>query len=116
MVAKERKKAISEADVIDRGGDDDGEPRNSRMPQYLKLDQAASELATNLGVNCRERRANMRISQAELSERTGIAASHLSYIEHGRANPTLEVLQSLADGLGCTVLDLLAKPGASKVG
>lgn len=80
------------------------------MPRYLKLDQAASALATNLGVNCRERRAKLRISQAELSERTGIAASHLSYIEHGRANPTLEVLQHLAEGLGCCVLDLLSEP------
>jgi transcriptional regulator with XRE-family HTH domain len=63
------------------------------MPQYLKLDEAASELAKKLGENCRER--------------SGIAASHLSYIEHGKANPTLEVLEHLADGLGCTVLDLL---------
>jgi transcriptional regulator with XRE-family HTH domain len=47
------------------------------------------------------------MSQAELSERSGIAASLLSYIEHGKANPTLEVLEHLADGLGCTVLDLL---------
>jgi len=113
MVAKDEKKDISVVNAIDRGGNDDGEPRNRRMPQYLKLDEAASELAVNLGVNCRERRAKMRISQAELSERTGIAASHLSYIEHGRANPTLEVLRSLAEGLDCTVLDLLAKPGAS---
>ncbi|QHD70832.1 helix-turn-helix domain-containing protein (plasmid) [Sphingobium yanoikuyae] len=80
------------------------------MPRYLKLDQAASGLAKNLGTNCRERRAKLRISQAELSERTGVAASHLSYIEHGRANPTLEVMKLLADGLGCSVLDLLAEP------
>ncbi|MBB4642762.1 helix-turn-helix domain-containing protein [Rhizorhapis suberifaciens] len=77
------------------------------MPQYLKLDEAASELAKKLGENCRERRAKLKMSQAELSERSGIAASHLSYIEHGKANPTLEVLEHLADGLGCTVLDLL---------
>jgi len=77
------------------------------MPRYLKLDEAASELAGKLGENCRERRAQLKMSQAELSERSGIAASHLSYIEHGKANPTLEVLEHLADGLGCTVLDLL---------
>jgi hypothetical protein len=80
------------------------------MPRYLKLDQAASELARNLGANCRERRSKLRISQAELSERTGIAASHLSYIEHGKANPTLEVLQHLAEGLGCTAIELLSEP------
>jgi transcriptional regulator with XRE-family HTH domain len=77
------------------------------MPQYLKLDEAASDLAKTLGENCRERRSQLKISQAELSERSGIAASHLSYIEHGKANPTLEVLEHLAEGLGCSVLDLL---------
>lgn len=78
------------------------------MPQYLKLDQAASDLAKMLGENCKARRAQQKMSQAELSERSGIAASHLSYIEHGKANPTLEVLEHLAEGLGCTVLDLLS--------
>ena len=77
------------------------------MPQYLKLDEAASKLAKKLGENCRSRRTHLKISQAELSPRSGIAASHLSYIEHGKANPTLEILESLADGLGCSVLDLL---------
>jgi len=78
------------------------------MPRYLKLDEAASELAGKLGENVRARRAQLKMSQAELSERSGIAASHLSYIEHGKANPTLEVLEHLADGLGCSVLDLLS--------
>ncbi|MBV2148295.1 helix-turn-helix domain-containing protein [Sphingobium sp. AS12] len=80
------------------------------MPQYLKLDQAASELATRLGENCRARRAKLKISQAELSERSGIAASHLSYIEHGKANPTLEVIEHLARGLECSVIELLSEP------
>lgn len=83
------------------------------MPQYLKLDEAASDLAKKLGENCRERRNKLKISQAELSERSGIAASHLSYIEHGKANPTLEVLEHLAEGLGCTVLDLLGNGAKS---
>lgn len=78
------------------------------MPQYLKLDEAASELAKKLGENCRERRAQLKMSQAELSQRSGIAASHLSYIEHGKANPTLEILEHLSEGLGCSVLDLLS--------
>ncbi|MEJ7928144.1 helix-turn-helix transcriptional regulator [Sphingobium sp. AN641] len=77
------------------------------MPQYLKLDDAASKLAKRLGENCRARRTQLKMSQAELSERSGIAASHLSYIEHGKANPTLEVMEHLAEGLGCSVLDLL---------
>lgn len=68
---------------------------------------AASELTTLLGRNCRERRANLELSQAQLSERTGIVVSHLSNIENGHANPTLEVLVTIAGALHCRVTDLL---------
>jgi len=68
---------------------------------------AVSEIALLLGRNCRERRADLKMSQAELSQRTGIAASHLSHIENGRGNPTLEVLATIADELHCRVADLL---------
>lgn len=95
------------------GGQDDGDERDKHMPRFLKLDQAAYELARNLGANCRARRAKLGISQAELSERTGVAASHLSYIENGRANPTLEIVQLLANGLGCSALDLLSEPNGA---
>lgn len=77
------------------------------MARYLKLDETASELAKQLGANCRQRRMALKMSQAELSERTGIAASHLSHIEHGRANPTLEIMEQLAEALGATVVELL---------
>lgn len=66
-----------------------------------------SELAVLLGRNCRERRASLKMSQAELSERAGVAASHLSHIENGRGNPTLEVLEKMAAALYCGVVDLL---------
>src|SRR3546814_18854499 len=78
------------------------------MARYLKLDEVASELALTLGSNCKKRRAELGMSQAELAERSGVAASHLSHIEQGKANPTLEVLQHLAEGLQTTVLALLA--------
>src|SRR3546814_21042139 len=81
------------------------------MAGYLKLDEVASELALTLGSNCKKRRAELGMSQAELAERSGVAASHLSHIEQGKAHPTLEVLQQLAEGLQTTVLDLLAGPG-----
>ena len=81
--------------------------RNYQMARYLKLDETASELAKQLGANCKGRRSALSMSQAELAERTGIAASHLSYIEQGKANPTLEILEQLAEGLQTTVIDLL---------
>src|SRR3546814_1876837 len=74
------------------------------MARYLKLDEVASELALTLGSNCKKRRAELGMSQAELAERSGVAASHLSHMEQGNANPTLDVLQQLAEELQTTVL------------
>lgn len=68
---------------------------------------AASQHAMLLGRNCRERRRILHMSQAELGERSGVAASHLSNIEKGRSNPTLEVMEAIAKALNCSVVDLL---------
>jgi DNA-binding XRE family transcriptional regulator len=68
---------------------------------------AASQRAMLLGRNCRERRRILHMSQAELGERSGVAASHLSNIEKGRSNPTLEVMEAIAKALNCSVVDLL---------
>lgn len=83
------------------------EQPSTAAPNRTVIPAAASELAIQLGRNCRERRANLKLSQAELSVQTGLAASHLSHIENGRANPTLEVLAMIADALHCTVADLV---------
>lgn len=40
------------------------------------------------------------ITQKQLSENTGIAQSDISKIENGSGNPTLKILQRLAEGLG----------------
>lgn len=72
------------------------------------IDAAASELAVLLGRNCLQRRTNLQLSQAELSERTAVSASQLSHIENGSANPTLETLERIAKELHCSVSDLLS--------
>lgn len=79
------------------------------MARYLKLGDTASELAMLLGRNCRDRRSKFKMSQAEFSERSGVAASHLSHIENGRGNPTLEVMEKMAETLKCSVVDLLSE-------
>lgn len=77
------------------------------MAKFLRLDGSASPHARQLATNVHERRVALQMSQAELSERTGIAASHLSHIERARANPTLATLDRLAAEFRCTVPDLL---------
>jgi len=45
-------------------------------------------------------RKSCNITQKQLSETTGIAQSDISKIENGSGNPTLKILQRLAEGLG----------------
>lgn len=40
------------------------------------------------------------LTQKQLAERTGIAQSDISRLENGSANPSLNTLSRLADGLG----------------
>jgi transcriptional regulator with XRE-family HTH domain len=40
------------------------------------------------------------MTQKELAERTGIAQSDISKLEHGNANPSIRTLQRLARGMG----------------
>jgi transcriptional regulator with XRE-family HTH domain len=40
---------------------------------------------------------------------TGIAAAHLSNIENGRANPTLELMEIIAQAIDSPLVHLLSK-------
>ncbi len=44
-------------------------------------------------------RDERNISQRQLSERTGITQADISKIENGEANPTLQTLKRIANGL-----------------
>lgn len=48
-------------------------------------------------------RKSNNVTQKQLSEATGIAQSDISKIENGSANPTLKVLQRLAEGLNMSL-------------
>lgn len=45
-------------------------------------------------------RKELGLTQAELSERTGIRQSNLSRLESGHSNPSLAFLKKVAHGLG----------------
>ena len=47
-----------------------------------------------------EARRKRNLTQQELAERTGIAQTEISRIESGSRNPSIKVLQRLADGMG----------------
>ncbi len=48
-------------------------------------------------------RAEQNLTQAQVSERTGIAQTEISKLENGTRNPSIKLLQRLADGLGYTL-------------
>ena len=56
-----------------------------------------------------EARTSQNMTQKELSERTGIAQAEISRLENGTRNPSIKLLQRLADGMGM-VLDVTFTP------
>ena len=47
-----------------------------------------------------EGRVSQNITQKELADRTGIAQTEISRLENGTRNPSIKLLQRLADGMG----------------
>lgn len=59
-------------------------------------------------------RAEQNLTQKQVSERTGIAQAELSKLENGTRNPSIKLLQRLADGLGYTLkIEFVPKSGAT---
>jgi len=48
-------------------------------------------------------RKTTKITQKQLSEKTGIAQSDISKIENGNGNPSLKTIERLARGMGMNV-------------
>src|SRR3546814_4526979 len=70
---------------------------SSDLTIYLKR---TSPLMAQLGANIARELKKLGITQGELSERSGVAASNISYMVRGHGNPTLATLESLADVFG----------------
>lgn len=63
-----------------------------------------------MGANLRRLRLARGLSLVELGRLSGLAKGTLTQLEAGRANPTIETLQSLARALGAGLPDLVADP------
>lgn len=59
--------------------------------------------------NIKDCRAKENISQEELAKRAQISRPHLSNIENGEAQPTIDVAIRIADALGKKVSDIFFK-------
>lgn len=67
-------------------------------------------LNSNVGSRLRKRRKENGVSLRELAEMTGVTASFLSQVEHGKANLSLNSLQRLSEALAVPLLYFLADP------
>lgn len=65
-----------------------------------------------LGGNIRAQRIASGMTLEALSVRCGVSRAMLSDIERGRKNPTIRVVSQVAEGLGCTVSQLLGEEQA----
>ncbi|MGH3852263.1 MAG: helix-turn-helix domain-containing protein [Pseudonocardiaceae bacterium] len=86
---------------MDRG-DDNGEMPNPWQAQ--------------LGAFIRAQRQLADLSLREMAALTRISNAYLSQVERGLHQPSLTVLRAIADGLGLTAEQLLAKAGWTQTG
>lgn len=63
-------------------------------------------LAAQLGTCIRTLRQQTGLNQVEFGEKCGFYQTYLSRIENGKANPTINALEVVANALGMTVFDL----------
>jgi transcriptional regulator with XRE-family HTH domain len=63
-----------------------------------------------VGMNLRRYRHLAQISQEDLADRAGIDRTYVSGVERGIRNPTVTILQSLAEALKIDTAALLEKP------
>ena len=76
------------------------EYKNKRMqdPAFAK-EYEALQPEMNIIRAIIDARISQNLTQKELSERTGIAQEEISRLENGTRNPSIRLLQRLADGM-----------------
>lgn len=62
----------------------------------------------SLGARIKQVRENRRLTQQQLSEKSGIDQGHISRIERGEKGLAIEKLAAIARALGCSVAELTA--------
>jgi transcriptional regulator with XRE-family HTH domain len=65
------------------------------------------KLQEKFGQVIRRRRTTVGLGQEALADKAGLHRTHVSLLERGKRNPTLEVIKKLADALGTTMASLL---------
>ena len=64
------------------------------------------DIKVQFGMRLRYLREQRHWTQEQLSFESGINKNYISDIENGRRNPTLEIMEKLANSLGVTLSEL----------
>jgi transcriptional regulator with XRE-family HTH domain len=67
------------------------------------------DVRARVGVNLQRLRREKGLSQEELADRAQIHQTYLSGVERGRRNPTITVLQRIAEALEADITDLVER-------
>jgi transcriptional regulator with XRE-family HTH domain len=70
------------------------------MADAINLDDCLFSAARLFGQRLRQRRQELRLTQIQIFEQTGMSRSYLSTVENGRANSTLDMIEKLARVVG----------------
>ena len=70
---------------------------------------ARMDVRKRVGKNVKNLRVDSGLSQEELADKAGIHQTYLSGVEGGKRNPSIMVLQRIADGLGVDVVRLFER-------
>lgn len=83
------------------------------------VSESPLDLSKHFGSAVRQHRTLVRLSQEELADRAGLDRTYVSGIERGARNPSLKILQKVADALGAdldvifaTARDIALHPAA----
>ena len=66
-------------------------------------------MAEVFGSNVRRLRQERGMSLEALAQEVGLAYSYMGQIERAQRNPTLEIMERIAQAMGTDVLDLLRR-------
>ncbi len=64
---------------------------------------------SNIGLQIKERRKSLKVTQRQLAELAGIGINTLTKIERGEANPSLSILNKILDTLGLELTTIIKR-------
>lgn len=81
------------------------------MPKPLGVDKRrpSRTLAQALGAELTDLRVKSKLNRGELAFRLGYNETYILRLEHGTANPSLEVLSTVSDFFHLTLSELIAR-------